>query len=227
MSARTPDGGGPTEGPYFLFDIDGTLVDSSGLIVSVWKRVAAEFGADAQAILSVCHGRRDSEVVPLFFRPEDIPRVTVRIQELEAEGVGLLHPVPGAPELLRGLPSGRWAAVTSGPSLLMTGRLSAVGLPSPEVLVAADHVRRGKPDPESYLAAAVALGVDPGACVVVEDAPVGVAAGREAGMFVIGLTTTHTAAQLAGADVVVASLAEVPGVAAAWSGRAGRAEAVS
>lgn len=242
MSARAPHGadgtggGGPAEGPadktvegsaeepaegtYFLFDIDGTLVDSKGLIVSVWRRVAAEFGADAEAILAVCHGRRDSEVVPMFFRPADIPRVTVRIQELEAEGVGLLRPVPGAPELLGGLPAGRWAGVTSGPSRLMTGRLDAVGLPVPEVLVAADHVRRGKPDPEGYLAAAAALGAGPGACVVVEDAPAGVAAGRAAGMFVIGLTTTHTAAQLAGADTVVASLTEVPGVAAARSGRA-------
>ncbi|MFI9326065.1 HAD-IA family hydrolase [Kitasatospora sp. NPDC052868] len=202
-----------------LFDIDGTLVDSSRLIVDVWRRVAAEFGTDADAILAVCHGRRDAEVVPMFFRAEDIPSVLTRIQQLEAEGVALLSPVAGAPELLGGLPADRWAAVTSGPSGLMTGRLRSAGLPTPAVLVAADHVENGKPHPEGYLAAADALGAAPQECVVVEDAPAGVTAGRRAGMFVIGITTTHTADQLAEAHAVVDSLSDIRAVLAAHAPR--------
>ncbi|MFE9040558.1 HAD-IA family hydrolase [Streptomyces sp. NPDC007818] len=199
----------PPADPWVLFDIDGTLVDSSRLIVRVWRQVAAEFGADAEAILAECHGRRDAEIVPMFFRAPDVAAVLARIQELEAAGGDLLRPVPGAPELLASLAPERWAAVTSGPSGLMTGRLRAAGLPVPAVLVAADHVERGKPDPEGYLAAARALGADPGACVVVEDAPAGVAAGRRAGMFVAAVTTTHTPGQLEGADVVLDRLADL------------------
>ncbi|WP_405020309.1 HAD-IA family hydrolase [Kitasatospora sp. NBC_00070] len=197
-------------GPYLLFDIDGTLVDSSRLITDVWRQVAAEFGADADAILAVCHGRRDAEVVPMFFAAADVPAVMARIQVLEAAGGDLLSPVPGATELLAALPADRWAAVTSGPSRLMTGRLRSAGLPVPAVLVAADHVAEGKPDPEGYLAAARALGADPADCVVIEDAPAGVAAGRRAGMFVVALTTTHRAPALGEAHHVLDRLADLP-----------------
>ncbi|TXS07825.1 HAD family hydrolase [Streptomyces sp. adm13(2018)] len=210
----------PAPEPWVLFDIDGTLVDSSRLIEQVWREVAAEFEADPEAILAECHGRRDAEIVPMFFRPPDVPAVLARIQELEAAGGDLLSPVPGAPELLASLAPGRWAAVTSGPSGLMTGRLRAAGLPVPAVLVAADHVEHGKPHPEGYLAAARALGAAPEACVVVEDAPAGVAAGGRAGMFVAALTTTHPADRLTGADVVLDRLVDLPEV---WSpARSGR-----
>ncbi|MFB7541751.1 HAD-IA family hydrolase [Streptomyces zaomyceticus] len=205
----------PPADPWILFDIDGTLVDSSRLIVRVWRQVAAEFDADAEAILAECHGRRDAEIVPMFFRPPDVPAVLARIQELEAAGGDLLSPVPGALELLTSLAPERWAAVTSGPSGLMTGRLRAAGLPIPAVLVAADHVRHGKPDPEGYLTAARALGAAPEACVVVEDAPAGIAAGVRAGMFVAALTTTHTADRLTGADVVLDRLTDLRDIGAA------------
>ncbi|MFI1417032.1 HAD-IA family hydrolase [Streptomyces sp. NPDC020731] len=199
-------------GLSFLFDIDGTLVDSRELITDVWRQVADEFGADPEAILAVCHGRRDADVVPMFFRPEDVPAVLARIPRLEEERGGLVRPVPGAPALLGGLADDRWAAVTSGPSALMAGRLRDAGLPVPKVLVAADHVEQGKPHPEGYLAAASALRADPARCVVVEDAPAGVAAGRGAGMFVVAVTTTHTAAELGDAHVVLERLDEVHGV---------------
>ncbi|MFC8426344.1 HAD-IA family hydrolase [Streptomyces sp. NPDC057236] len=198
-------------GVSLLFDIDGTLVDSRELITDVWRQVAAEFGVDAEAVLAVCHGRRDADVVPMFFRPEDVPAVLERIPRLEEERGGLVRPVPGAPALLGGLADDRWAAVTSGPSALMAGRLRAAGLPVPRVLVAADHVDQGKPHPEGYLAAACALHADPARCVVVEDAPAGVAAGRAAGMFVIALTTTHPAAELGDAHVVLEGLDGIHG----------------
>lgn len=193
----------------FLFDIDGTLVDSSLLISDVWRQVAEEFGADVQEILAVCHGRRDSEIVPMFFRESDVPAVLARIQELEGAGTDLVRAMPDALALLERLPADRWAVVTSGPREVMAGRLRSSGLPVPSVFVAAEDVTKGKPDPEGYLAAASALGADPGRCVVVEDAPAGVAAGRRAGMHVIAVTTTHRADELQEADVIVAGLAEI------------------
>lgn len=199
-------------GVSLLFDVDGTLVDSRQLITDVWRQVAAEFGADAEAILAVCHGRRDADVVPMFFRPEDVCAVLERILHLEEERGDLARPVPGAPALLGGLADDQWAAVTSGPSALMTGRLRHAGLPVPKVLVAADDVEHGKPHPEGYLAAARALRADPARCVVVEDAPAGVVAGRSAGMFVVAVTTTHTAAELGDAHVVVEGLNDLHGV---------------
>ena len=100
------------------------------------------------------------------------------------------------------------AIVTSGPTRLAEARLRAAGLPRPEVLVSADSVSRGKPDPEPYLLAAQRLGVAPSRCTVFEDAPAGVRAGHAAGMRVVALTTTVSADELDGADRIVANLAE-------------------
>ena len=121
-------------------------------------------------------------------------------------------PVRGARQLLATLDDGQWAAVTSGPRPLMAARLRAAGLPVPPVLITADDVHFGKPHPEGFLLAAKALGVPPTSCVVVEDSPAGVAAGKAAGALVVALTTTHSADVLTAADIVVSDLSELPGV---------------
>ncbi len=99
--------------------------------------------------------------------------------------------------------------MTSGTRALATGRLAHGGLPIPEQLITADDVERGKPDPQPYLAGAAALSVDPGDCLVIEDAPAGIEAGKTAGMTVLALVTTFEASALAAADYVVGSLADV------------------
>ena len=99
--------------------------------------------------------------------------------------------------------------MTSGTRALATGRLAHGGLPIPEQLITADDVERGKPDPQPYLAGAAALGVDPADCLVIEDAPAGIEAGKAAGMTVLALATTFEAGALAAADYVVGSLADV------------------
>ena len=114
--------------------------------------------------------------------------------------------LPGARQLIDVLPRERWAAVTSGERALMTARLAAAQLPIPETMICAEDVAVGKPSPEGYLRAAAALGFDARQCVVVEDAPAGVAAGLGAGAQVLAVTTTHTADQVASADVIVADL---------------------
>jgi mannitol-1-/sugar-/sorbitol-6-phosphatase len=206
-----------------LLDVDGTLVDSREAVERTWRQVADEFGVPAGPILAGCHGRRDDDVVPEFFAPDRVAAVVARITDLETAYLDLVRPVPGAASLLAGWEPDRWAAVTSGPRTLMAGRLRAAGLPVPPVLVCAEDVTRGKPDPEGFLLAADALGVSPAGCVVVEDSPAGVAAGKASGAYVVAITTTHRASELAEADAVIAGWA---GFSAAV-GRAGRPSAAS
>jgi sugar-phosphatase len=196
--------------PAFLFDIDGTLIDSAAAVERVWHQVAAEFGVEPSAVLRGCHGRRDVDVVSEFFRPEDADAAVARVEELDLETVHGVIAVGGARALLRSLDPDRWAAVTSGRRALMTARLRAAGLPVPRVLVGADDVPAGKPDPSGFVMAAEALGVPPAECVVVEDSPAGVAAGRAAGALVVAVTTTHPADALAAADLVITDLAGLP-----------------
>ncbi len=213
--AAKPRRPGPEERPLtraFLFDIDGTLVDSAAAIERAWREVAGEFGVSADAVLRACHGRRDVEVVDEFFEPGVRSRVLGRIAALDLGSVAAASAVPGASGVLGGLDDGQWAAVTSGPRGLMTARLRAAGLPVPRVMVTAEDVVNGKPDPEGFLLAARTLGHPPAHCVVVEDSPAGVAAGRAAGATVVGITTTHRAADLVHADLVVEDLRGLPEV---------------
>ncbi|CQD18036.1 hydrolase [Mycobacterium europaeum] len=194
-------------GKRILFDIDGTLVDSTATVERSWGTWADEYGVDYQEVLKVCHGRRTEDTVAQFVAPHDRVAATARLlalQELaDVDGVVAL---PGARRLLDALPHSHWAAVTSGPRSLMAARLAAAQLPAPKLLIGAEDVSDGKPNPESYLKAAAAMGLDAQECVVVEDAPAGVGAGRAAGAQVLAVTTTHRASELADANVVVADL---------------------
>lgn len=135
-----------------------------------------------------------------------MPEAVARIEDLEVEDVsnGGAVLLPGTRDLLDALPAERWAVVTSATRRLAEARLAAVGI-LPKTLVAADDITRGKPDPEPYLLAARTLGVDPARCVVFEDAPAGLQAGRAAGMTTVALATTHQAHELT-ADLVVKDL---------------------
>ena len=131
-----------------LFDIDGTLVDSTGVVVRTWTTWAAKRGIDVEEILRVCHGRRTEDTVALFLPVEQRVAATAELEQLELADLDDVIALPGAQTLLRNLPAERWAAVTSGSRALMRARLAAAGLPVPDVLVAADDVRVGKPQPE-------------------------------------------------------------------------------
>jgi sugar-phosphatase len=192
----------------YLFDIDGTLVDSSAVVERAWRQVAREFGTDGDAIVAGCHGRRSADTIEEFFPPPVRAAARERIDALELADRDVTA-CRGAAELLATLDGRPWAAVTSGPRPLMTARLAAAGLPVPKVLVTADDVRHGKPAPDGYRQAARVLGLSPADCVVVEDSPAGVGAGKAAGALVAAVTTTHPAAALQAADLVVAGLPEV------------------
>lgn len=165
-----------------LFDMDGTLVDSTASVERAWSRFAARHGLDATAILAVAHGRPTIEVVAQFAPPGvDAVAETDRIEAEEIDRTDGIAEIPGSATLLSGLDPDRWAVVTSATRALTTRRLAAVGIPLPKLLVAADDVTKGKPDPQPYLMAAKALGFDASEAVVFEDAPAGLASAKAAG----------------------------------------------
>ncbi|WP_061556211.1 HAD-IA family hydrolase [Mycobacterium simiae] len=195
------------QGKRILFDIDGTLIDSTETVERSWDIWATEYGVDYHEVLKVCHGRRTEDTVARFVAPQHRIAATARQLALQEQAdLAGVSALPGARRLLAALPPSHWAAVTSGPRSLMAARLVAAGLPEPQLLIGAEDVSIGKPNPESYLKAAAGLGFQAQQCLVVEDAPAGVGAGRAAGAQVLALTTTHDAAELADADLVVADL---------------------
>jgi sugar-phosphatase len=195
-----------TTPPVFLFDLDGTLVDSRVVVARHWALFAERHALALAPILAVCHGRRSADTIADVAPELDAAREAAILDAGEETDVDGLVAVPGALELLHRLDGTPWAVVTSGHRTLATRRLEAVGLPVPRVLVTGDEVVHGKPHPEGFLRAAEQLGVVPAACVVVEDAPAGVAAGRAAGASVVAVTTTHPAEALHDADLVVPDL---------------------
>jgi sugar-phosphatase len=195
-----------------LFDLDGVLVESREATERVWLGWARANGIGEDELRSAMHGVRSVEVVRALRPDLDAVAESDAIERLQAEDLVGLRAIPGAAEALRALREERVAVVTSATRDLAAARLGAVGIELPAVVVYAGDVSRGKPDPEGYLAAARRLGVDPAETIVVEDSPPGVEAGRAAGAAVVAVTSTHTAAELAAADVVVESLEELPGV---------------
>jgi mannitol-1-/sugar-/sorbitol-6-phosphatase len=191
-----------------LSDLDGVLVDSQASIMRAWRRWGRRHGLEAAAVEAVEHGRPSGEIVAALAPALDAGDESRALDALQADDTGDVVALPGAAELLRAFGPDRLAVVTSCTTALAEARLRAAGLEPPPVVVTADRLRRGKPDPEGYLLAARELGADPAECVVLEDAPAGVEAGRAAGMRVVALLTTHAAEDLAGADEQVASVAE-------------------
>lgn len=179
-----------------LFDIDGTLVDSTAAVNRAWRAWAAEHDIDADEVLAVCHGRRSADTIADFLPADQVAAEAEKLEAKEAGDVDGVVALPGAADVLASLPVGLWAAVTSGSQALMRARLSAAGLPVPENLIAAEDVAEGKPDPQGYRKAAAALGVDPADCLVIEDAPAGLAAGRAAGGRVLAVATSHPREEL-------------------------------
>ncbi|MFD8812058.1 HAD-IA family hydrolase [Streptomyces sp. NPDC059627] len=192
-----------------LFDLDGVLVDSMPVIVRLLTRWADLHGLDRAVTLSSAHGRREADLVAELAPWADTAVEVARMQKWQATEFDGCVPCPGAQRLLTALGDCRWAVVTSGSRAVALGRLRAAGLPVPATLVSADDVVHGKPHPEPYLKAAAALGVRPTECVVVEDAPSGVASGLDAGMRVIAVAPGPE--ELRGAHAQVASLADIDG----------------
>lgn len=191
-----------------LFDNDGTLTDSRAAVERSWLAWADHHGIDRAALVGF-HGVPSSSIVRAVAPHLDVVAATADIDRRELEDAEGIVALPGAVEALVAVGE-RAAIVTSATLDLAVLRLEAAGLVAPEAVVTADDITRGKPDPEPFLVAARRLGVDPARCLVVEDAPAGLRAGRAAGAATLAVTTTSTAQELEpDADAVVQDLSEV------------------
>lgn len=206
---------------YVLFDVDGTLIDALSNQRRVWAAWAARYGLDADEVYRVALRTRPTETFARVAADRDPSECLALLHELEDEDVrsGVYAAFDGASELLRGLPPGAWALVTSNYEHRVRGRFRRTGLPVPDVIVDAAAVEEGKPSPVPYLQAAARLGAEPGECLVVEDAPSGVRSGLRAGMTVWGV---NAAAAVEGVHRHFVSLREaVPHILACVSGPQG------
>ncbi len=194
-----------------LFDLDGVLVDSTPAVARVWAWWAREHGFDPDEVVKKAHGRPSISTIRELLPDADYAAEDREVERREIADVEGVIPLPGAVELLRALPLERWAIVTSCTRALARVRIAAAGLPKPKHLVTATDVQHGKPSPEPYLKGAQMLGIPAADCLVVEDAPAGIRAGKAAGAQVLALRTTTSDAELqqARADWIVDDCAEL------------------
>ncbi len=194
-----------------LFDLDGVLIDSTPAVARVWRRWATEHGFDPADVVARAHGRPSLTTVREYLPNADHHAENKEVERREIEDLAGVVPLPGALELLASLPPDRWTIVTSCTRPLAEVRIKAAGLPLPEKLITSSDITHGKPHPEPYLKGAALLGVPAVECIVFEDVPAGVQAGKAAGAKVIGFTSTVQAPALreAGADWVLRNCADV------------------
>lgn len=194
-----------------LFDMDGTLLDSTACIEGIWRRWAARRGIDADYVMRHIHGLRTVETIAKVAPNLDVASEAAELAEEEIRTLHGITRIAGAAELLaaldaHGMP---WGVVTSAPRDFALAKIAEADLPEPKLLICADDVVNGKPHPEPYLAAANQLGYEPDQLVAIEDAPAGIASARSAGMAVIALRTTHADEALTEADFIVDDLCHV------------------
>ena len=184
------------------------MVDSTRSVSRQYRLWAQKINLDPRTVEDIPHGVRSIDIVRKLAPQLDAEAEVKRIEQMEAEDQDGVVVMAGAAELLKSIPEGRWCIVTSGTRYLAASRLKHANLPTPQVMVSADDVSKGKPDPEPYLRAARLLGMTPSDCLVVEDAPAGILAAQGGGMRVIGIASTYPASALK-ADVVVQKLSQI------------------
>ena len=185
------------------------LVDSAECVERTWRNWANNHQLNPEHVIAFAHGRRTIETVRLVAPGLNAETEVADLEAGEAMKTDGIYEIESASDLVERLPVGRWAVVTSGIRAVAEFRLRHTGLPVPSVMICADEITRGKPDPEGYLAAAARLGEAPTDCVVIEDAPSGIAAARAAGMRVIAIASTYPREQLPDADAVVERLSDL------------------
>lgn len=194
-----------------LFDMDGVLVDSTHAVARVWRKWALQRGFDPAAVVAAAHGRPSVMTVRQFLPHADAGAEDREVERQEIEDLDGVVAIPGAPDLVHSLPQGRWTVVTSATRPLAEVRLRAAGIRYPGNFITSNDITHGKPDPEPYLKAAQRLGFASSDCIVVEDAPAGIRAGKAAGARVIAFPTTSPPPDLraAGADFILRNCADI------------------
>lgn len=194
-----------------LFDLDGVLINSTPAVARVWRRWAVEHGFDPDEVVGRAHGRPSLTTVREYLPDADPEAENREIERREIADLDGVVPLPGALALLDSLPSNRWTIVTSCTRPLAEVRIKAAGLPLPKKLITSNDITHGKPDPEPYLKGASALGFPATECIVLEDVPAGVRAGKAAGARVIAFRTTVNDPALceAGADWILNNCSDI------------------
>jgi sugar-phosphatase len=194
-----------------LFDMDGVLIDSTPAVARVWRRWAVEHGFKPDEVVARAHGRPSLSTVRDYLPDADHEAENREVERREIEDLDGVVPLPGALDLLASLPEDRWTIVTSCTRPLAEVRIRAAGLPLPKKLITANDITHGKPHPEPYLKGASALGFPAVECIVVEDVPAGIRAGKAAGASVIAFKTTvqESALQDAGATWILNNCADI------------------
>ncbi|HEX8869766.1 MAG TPA: HAD-IA family hydrolase [Lentzea sp.] len=170
-----------------LFDMDGTLLDSSAAIEATWLEFADRHRLDRDAVLAALPGRVAASIIADFLPEPEVSGALRWIRERE-QLQELPNPaLPGAAGFVAGLPAERWAVVTSAARSMMSARMARAGLPVPGVSVCAEDVLVGKPAPDGFEEAAELLGADIRKCLVFEDSAAGVEAGLRAGALVVSI----------------------------------------
>lgn len=198
----------------FLFDLDGTLVDSLPVVERSWQFWAESYGVDPQAVLDFIHGKQAITTLRHFMPGKseaEIQAEFLRLEQIEANDLDGIRALPGAIALLQHLDAQSipWAIVTSGSIPVAHARHRAAGLPAPAVFVTAEQVKRGKPQPDAYLLGAELLGLPPQDCLVVEDAQAGVQSGLAAGCHVAAVNVPPETPELLEVDFVFSTLASL------------------
>ena len=196
----------------FLFDLDGTLVDSLPVVERAWSNWAKSRGLDPAIVLDFIHGKQAITSLRHFMPGESEEAIQQQfrlLERTEAEDTDGISALPGAVALLQRLDqlSIPWAIVTSGTVPVARARHAAGELATPEIFITAELVAKGKPNPDPYLLGAQRLGLKPEECVVVEDAPAGVLSGLAAGCKVIAVNAPDYTPGLDKVDLVLKSLA--------------------
>ena len=196
----------------FLFDLDGTLVDSLPVVERAWSNWAKSRGLDPAVVLDFIHGKQAITSLRHFMPGESEEAIQQQfrlLERTEAEDTDGISALPGAVALLQRLDqlSIPWAIVTSGTVPVARARHAAGELATPEIFITAELVAKGKPNPDPYLLGAQRLGLKPEECVVVEDAPAGVLSGLAAGCKVIAVNAPDDTPKLEQVDLVLKSLA--------------------
>lgn len=170
-----------------LFDMDGTLIDATGLIERIWIAWCSRHGLEACEVLRSSRGQRIVDTVRKYVAEADVDAEIDWLSRQAHEGPTGPDAMPGAAKFLENIRRERWAVVTSAKRPLATHWLTAAGLPLPAVCITGDDVTRGKPDPSGYLLGLARLNCPPSEAVVFEDAAAGIEAAQRAGIPVIGV----------------------------------------
>jgi sugar-phosphatase len=195
-----------------LLDLDGTLVDSTTAVESAWRWAAEQLGVPFSQIAPYVHGIPTEQALELAIpgidgvtRAQLADEILTRQVESNADVVAM----PGALRLLNRLPAGSWAVVTSGSVRLAESSIRKAGLPEPPILITAEDVQAGKPNPEPFMRAMGVLDVSSEECIVIEDSPHGIASGRAAGVRVLAVGTTFPPHLLDHANWLIPNLEKI------------------